>query len=664
MRKQITTAYLWSLLAVVGCSSSEANPDLNVTTIKSDVTTIEAPVGGGTYTVNLTVHGSAAKWSSIVPSAGWISITPEDGAQDVGSYQRRVPVAVTVEPNTEEESRTQEICLFTPQDRLSITVTQAPLIREGCCELENASIAFDVNHYEYRQVSLTTYEDVEISIPADSWIQTAEVPAEAIPANSKAIFFVAPDGPTAAQRSAEITFTGKRTGKITRLALSQAPIAIKDAFPARWHYDNNDAIGSGWLSTAGAPANVDAGASTAIITAVGVNNRRIGHAITSTYKQSTGISNLYTGDYILFSMPAKNLPAGTSVDLMMAISGNDNTAPKHWIAEIYDGGKWCKPQASDLKQIDGEDYSFYTKYFSSYQHCTFLQSFTLQNAVTDGIVRVRCRVVGNRNGADGTLSPTNIGAVYLPSHEFHLCTMAAYPGIPVKDTHKVAVLGNSFTHYYGSYYLLKEIARSQGHQLDMRAFAKGSQYLKNHMTLERSNTVTDESGYDYVVLQEQSTYYSEYAASPAAATIDELKALTARFRAKSPNARIILENTWAFPKSSWNGHGSSARFLELLLTGAKTVGQADPNTNCLSPIGVAFDAAYNAGLTDLWYSDSKHPSRNGAYLKSCVNYLMMFGERFDNNVTDGGCDPAIAARLRAIAEQTVLGHEADYTFNH
>ena len=46
-------------------------------------------------------------------------------------------------------------------------------------------------------------------------------------------------------------------------------------------------------------------------------------------------------------------------------------------------------------------------------------------------------------------------------------------------------------------------------------------------------------------------------------------------------------------------------------------------------------------MSDLFYTDSKHPNRNGAYLKSCVNYLVIFGEKFDKNVSDGGCDPTI-----------------------
>ena len=350
---------------------------------------------------------------------------------------------------------------------------------------------------------------------------------------------------------------------------------------------------------------------------------------------------------------------------MLTISSADNSAPKYWICEILDGGEWRSPDSKDLHAApDGEKYSFYTKYFSSYQHASFAQSFTLANAVTDGMVRIRCRVVGRYNGIDAILSPENRGEIYLPSHEFHFCTVASYPGISCKDIKKVAILGNSFTHYFASAFLLKELARSQGHQLDIRVNAKGSQYFSNHMELERSRFVTSETGYDYVLMQEQSTQYSDYAKSPQQSIIDNCHALSSRFREGSPAAKIILENTWPFPKSNWNNYGSASAFQEDLLKGTMAVAKADANVDMVSPIGVAFDKAVAAGLSDLYYTDSKHPNRNGAYLKSCVNYLMIFGERFDSNASDGGCDPTVAARLRTIAEETVLGHQTDYTITH
>lgn len=49
-----------------------------------------------------------------------------------------------------------------------------------------------------------------------------------------------------------------------------------------------------------------------------------------------------------------------------------------------------------------------------------------------------------------------------------------------------------------------------------------------------------------------------------------------------------------------------------------------------------------------------------AYLKACVNYLVLFGERFGADPADCGLNPDKAAYLRSVAEQIVLGNEGDY----
>ena len=86
----------------------------------------------------------------------------------------------------------------------------------------------------------------------------------------------------------------------------------------------------------------------------------------------------------------------------------------------------------------------------------------------------------------------------------------------------------------------------------------------------------------------------------------------------------------------------------------------DANINWLSPIGKAFAKARNDyGFTDaynyLLYTDNYHPQRYGAYLKACVNYLILFGEPFGPAPADCDVPPADAAKLRAAAEAIVLG---------
>ena len=57
---------------------------------------------------------------------------------------------------------------------------------------------------------------------------------------------------------------------------------------------------------------------------------------------------------------------------------------------------------------------------------------------------------------------------------------------------------------------------------------------------------------------------------------------------------------------------------------------------------------------DILAADGSHPSKYGAYLKSRVNYLTIYGEPFGPSPADCGIEPEIAAYLRSVAERVVL----------
>ena len=375
---------------------------------------------------------------------------------------------------------------------------------------------------------------------------------------------------------------------------------------------------------------------------------------------NVSVSNLNTNDAIVFSVPVKKLEKGSSVDFMLTIYTPSANAPKYWIFEYEDGDEW--------KSIDGslktaaEDpalkYSFYVKYFSSAQYTTFVQSFVAPRNYDDEELRMRCRVVGAYNNAGGALTPDATAYVGFVNTNWQGCHINTYQELPVQDTIKLAILGNSFTYYYGTPFMLKEIARSQGHEIVMRANIKGSQYFRNHSALELSQAVVKEGGYDYVLLQDQSGQHAKYASDSVANAdvLAETKALLSQIKAYSPGIQPIIENTWAFLGSSnYEGYGSFDKFDKALQDGSVLV-CARANT-WESPVGIAFQKAREAGITDLYHTDNKHPNRNGAYLKACVNYLMLYGTPFDSNVPSLLVDGATAKKLREIAESVVLGHE-------
>ena len=57
---------------------------------------------------------------------------------------------------------------------------------------------------------------------------------------------------------------------------------------------------------------------------------------------------------------------------------------------------------------------------------------------------------------------------------------------------------------------------------------------------------------------------------------------------------------------------------------------------------------------ELLADDAKHQNAYGSYLKACVNYLMIFRTPFDAQASACGLDPEKTARLRTVAERSVL----------
>jgi hypothetical protein len=424
----------------------------------------------------------------------------------------------------------------------------------------------------------------------------------------------------------------------------------------KWSYSATDAANGQWVATGVAPASNAPMNAMSTVSAGGTHHT---YAVSTDYSKSIAVAGMKQNDYLLWSVICPSgLPAGCGVDLMLTMSAEEATAPRYWITEIYDGGAWVIPPMEDLQiDSDGLPYSFYMETFDSYQHISFAQSFVLHNAIAPGdTLKLRCRVSGIRQTTGEVLPDNGGGRIYLPSKSFDFCYIVAYPGIQERDSKNIALLGNSFTYYAETPFMLKELARSQGHRLNMRMHTKGGYTFEQHNSTKRSLDVVDHGGYDYVFIQDQSQHHARYAEQQeqAPAILAATETLTARLRKHSPSAQIVLECTWPFNRDNWDGYGSAEAFAAALEKGAKAIAKIDPNINKVSPIGRGFLLAHADSLPNLYSKDKKHQGVNGAYLKTCINYLMIYGEKFTPTVSDCGCDSTEAAYMRKLAESIVL----------
>lgn len=237
-----------------------------------------------------------------------------------------------------------------------------------------------------------------------------------------------------------------------------------------------------------------------------------------------------------------------------------------------------------------------------------------------------------------------------------LCSPAL--SLAQEKTLQVLCIGNSFTFYHDSNLRLEEIAASQGHQLKTKACVVGGYTFQRHLKNDDTMGSIVYNQYDITFLQDQSRTPAVYATSHKRGRLIARDAaeLAERVRCYSPETRIWLEHTWSYPAGDCGGFGSLEHFDQMLRDGTKAIARKAHTE--VSPIGEAFAIARNERKDiNLYDKDQKHQSALGTYLKSCVNYLLIYRQPFHGEVADCGYDSEKCSYLRSVAERVVLKGE-------
>lgn len=234
-----------------------------------------------------------------------------------------------------------------------------------------------------------------------------------------------------------------------------------------------------------------------------------------------------------------------------------------------------------------------------------------------------------------------------------------------QDSLKVLCIGNSFTYVHDTHLKLKEIANSQGHPTSVRASYAGGMSFWRHLISDKTMKAFAKEDLDVIFLQEQSMLAARYADNPKRwfFAIEDAKNLVARARAYNPSARIVLECDWSYSRDDFRGFHSYEAFDAKLQEGTALYLDAMNSTlqqmemkpmDCISPIGKAFALVRTERPDiDLIKPDNLHQTEFGAYLKACVNYLVIYGGTFSENTSNCGLDSTICAYLRTVAERVV-----------
>lgn len=401
-----------------------------------------------------------------------------------------------------------------------------------------------------------------------------------------------------------------------------------------------------WLNEHKVPA-LDGG--TAYITAE-TSNPSAEYKIVSS--QMPCLEGMRRGDSWTFHIPVKHFKGGyVETDLVL---GTKPSSPKYFIVEYLDGKEW-KISRSDLHPVpENPALSYNVKCTGDdHYHCSVTQTLLFTKPVRNGELLVRLRAVGDYacNGGS-TLAPDSETGVRILTYGY-IGAYARLAGTQApKDTTKIGWLGNSFTFVNAADFILKELAFCEGHYLDLRVGTYPGARFRSHLSFTKSLDYITEGGYDYVILQDQSTQAARYGRDKQKDVMDYTKTLGDVIKYFTPDVKLIYEKTWAFSQDNFGSFGSYEAFDSCATAGAGELAAKIGAT--VSPIADAF-ALVRAERPDIvvYSTDDHHPANYGAYLKACVNYLTIFKTPFTAKA-DFGLDPQTCAYLREVAQRVVL----------
>ena len=174
---------------------------------------------------------------------------------------------------------------------------------------------------------------------------------------------------------------------------------------------------------------------------------------------------------------------------------------------------------------------------------------------------------------------------------------------------KILFIGNSFTARNNVPALLAQLAESRGIQVQHQLISAGGASLRMHWNKGDAQKAMEQTLYDYVVLQEQSTL----PVKNATRMHENVRLFDDAIKASG--AKMALYLTWA---------RQNAPDAQQVITSAyTTIGEELGAT--VIPVGVAWQNFIRTHKSPVLHDkDGSHPSVAGSYLAACVFFSVLF----------------------------------------
>ncbi|MBQ5971608.1 MAG: SGNH/GDSL hydrolase family protein [Prevotella sp.] len=225
------------------------------------------------------------------------------------------------------------------------------------------------------------------------------------------------------------------------------------------------------------------------------------------------------------------------------------------------------------------------------------------------------------------------------------------------DSLRILWIGNSYTYFHDLPKIVKDIASSQHMRLSTTTVLKGGEQLSGHLKNPRLVSLLKNGGWDYVVVQEQSTL-------PALATDDVIKStypyahtIDSMAKASSPGVKVIYYMTWGHKygtiyKTDYEPAHHYTTMQERLKT--SYLEMAHMNNSWCAPVGMAWKKIREEHPDyQIYEDDCTHPSVLGSYLAANVIFTTIYQRQYQTSVKCGIADSQ-AEVIQQTAQQTVL----------
>jgi hypothetical protein len=198
---------------------------------------------------------------------------------------------------------------------------------------------------------------------------------------------------------------------------------------------------------------------------------------------------------------------------------------------------------------------------------------------------------------------------------------------------RVLFIGNSFTARNDLPGLVAQLAAARGKELHHRLISAGGASLRQHWNAGAALAAIQGDGYDYVVLQEQSTL----PVKNAKRLHENVRLFDAAI--KAAGAKTVLYMTWARRNTPDSQQAITAAYADIGRELDATV----------VPVGAAWQRFLRTHDRPVLHdADQSHPSPAKSYLAACAFFAVMFEE---SPVGAGGEIPGLSAKDLAMLQQ-------------